>query len=158
MGRSELPPVDGRTDIDEPSRFLRTRVPANARSAALARADFGAWLGRHFTLGAERFSDLLLAVNEAIANAAEFAYADSAGRGTVDISAAYDGDSDTLAVTVHDQGRWRQHVGAHRTRQLRGRGIPLMEALADDVRIDRTPQGTQVTLTWMDLTRRGPHA
>ncbi len=152
MGRSEHQPHH-MSNIDDRSRFVRTRVAADAHSAARTRAEFGIWLERHFTLGAERFSDLLLAVNEAIANAAEFAYADASQRGTVDVSAAYDGDSDTLAVTINDRGRWRQSVPVQRQRQLRGRGIPLMRALADEVTIDRTPHGTHVTLTWTYLTR-----
>lgn len=143
------------SSVDDRSRFVRTRVAADARSAARTRTEFGFWLERHFTLGADRFSDLLLAVNEAIANATEFAYCDSAQRGTVDVTAAYDGDSDTLAVTVNDQGHWRLKVPLHHERQLRGRGIPLMEALADEVTIDRTPQGTHVTLTWTELTGPG---
>jgi serine/threonine-protein kinase RsbW len=138
---------------DPPQTFVRRRVAADARNAARTRAEFGAWLESHFTLGAERFNDLLLAVNEAIANAAEFAYVDTTQRGTVDVSAAYDGDSDTLAVTVDDRGHWRQSVPV--PEQRRGRGIPLMRALADEVIINRTPQGTHVTLTWTDLTRPG---
>ena len=145
------------SDVDDRSRFIRTRVAADARSAARTRAEFGRWLDRHFTLGAQRFSDLLLAVYEAIANAAEFAYVDSSLRGTMDVSAAYDVESDTLAVTVDDGGRWRQSrpepATVPRRTQLRGRGIQLMRALADQVTIDRTPQGTHVTLTWIALTR-----
>ncbi len=96
---------------------------------------FRSWLDTYFTLGAEQFGGLLLAVNEAIANAAEFAYVEGSQRGTMDVSAAYDLDSDTLAVTINDRGRWRQSVPEpnpvrHR-HQLRGRGIPLMRALAD---------------------------
>lgn len=138
---------------DPPQTFVRKRVPADAHTAARTRAEFAAWLERHFTLGAERFNDLVLAVNEAIANVAEFAYVDAAQRGTADVSAAYDGDSDTLAVTVDDRGHWRQSVPVPQHR--RGRGIPLMQALADEVTIDRTPQGTHVTLTWTDLKRSG---
>jgi serine/threonine-protein kinase RsbW len=99
---------------------------------------------------------MLLAVNEAIANAAEFAYIDAAQRGTMDVSAAYDGNSDTLAVTVSDRGRWRQNVSspvtAGRGYPVRGRGIPLMRALADEAIIDGTPDGTYVKLTWTHLT------
>lgn len=130
-------------------------MAADARSAARTRAEFRVWLGRYFSLDDDRFNDLLLAVNEAIANAAEFAYVDAAERGTVDVRAAYDSDSDTLAVTVDDRGRWRQKKPVHYQRQMRGRGIPLMEALADDVAIDRTAQGTRVTLTWSGLTGPG---
>lgn len=129
------------------------RVDADAHNAARTRTEFGNWLEKHFTLGAERFNDLLLAVNEAIANVAEFAYVDASQRGTVDVNAAYDGDSDTLAVTINDRGRWRHNVPVRLQHQLRGRGIPLMEALADEVTINRTPHGTHVTLTWTRLTR-----
>lgn len=152
MGRSEPQNV---SNIDDRSRFVRTRVAADARSAARTRAEFGVWLGRYFSLDDDRFNDLLLAVNEAIANAAEFAYVDAAERGTVDVRAAYDDGSDTLAVIVDDRGRWRQKKPLQYQQQMRGRGIPLMEALADDVAIDRTAQGTRVTLTWSGLTAPG---
>ncbi|UXA09163.1 ATP-binding protein [Mycobacterium sp. SMC-2] len=142
------------SDIADRSRFRRNRVPADPRSAARARAEFALWLETHFTLDSDRFSDLLLAVNEAIANAAEFAYCDTSQRGTVDVSASYDRRSDTLTVTVDDRGRWRQQLPARYHQQLRGRGIPLMRALAGEVTIDRTPHGTRVTLTWTELTRR----
>lgn len=153
MGRFDQQPHSV-SDVDDRSRFVRSRVAADPRSAARVRADFRAWLETHFALGADRFSDILLAVNEAIANAAEFAYCEAPQRGTLDVSAAYDRRSDCLAVTVDDNGRWRQRIPAQYRQQLRGRGIPLMEALADDVAIDRTPRGTRVTLTWADLTQR----
>ncbi|GAB7143200.1 ATP-binding protein [Mycobacterium riyadhense] len=140
--------------LDDSSRFSRTRVAADALTATRTRVEFGSWLQRHFTLSAERFSDLLLAVNEALANAAEFAYADAPRGGTMDVNAAYDFDSDTLAVTVSDHGRWRvpelPTVGTS-PYSIRGRGIPLMRALADEATIDATPHGTQVTLTWIHL-------
>ncbi len=140
--------------IDDGSRFARMRVAANASSASRTRAEFGVWLKRHFTLGAERTSELLLAVNEAVANATEFAYIDASRRGTIDVSASYDVDSDTLAVTVNDRGHWRHLSGPPSAeRQFRGRGIALMRALADEARIDSTPQGTHVTLTWTRLTQ-----
>jgi serine/threonine-protein kinase RsbW len=140
---------------DDRSRFVRTRIAADARSAAWTRSEFGSWLVRHFTLGNERYNDLVLAVNEAIANAAEFAYDDAAQSGTMDVSADYDVDSDTLAVTVNDRGRWRQNAPvatmAGGRYEVRGRGIPLMRALADEAIIDGTPDGTNVRLTWTHL-------
>lgn len=153
MGRSDHQPYHV-ANLDDRSRFVRNRIAADPRGAARARAEFRTWLETHLARGADRFSDVLLAVNEAIANAAEFAYCDAPQRGTLDVSATYDGRSDGLAVTVDDRGRWRQKVPAHHHQQLRGRGIPLMEALADEVTIDRTPHGTRVTMTWTDLTRR----
>ena len=164
MGRSDQP--QNVSNIDDRSRFVRMRVAADARSAARARAEFGTWLDRYFTLGADYLSDVLLAVNEALANAAEFAYVNASQRGTMDVSAAYDEGSDTLVVTINDRGRWLQKVPEPATvpgqPQFRGRGIPLMRALADELTIDCTPQGTHVTLTWTDLTQRAgaskPHA
>jgi len=153
MGRSDPQPHDV-SNIDDRFRFARNRVAADPRSAARARAEFGVWLETHFSLSSDRFSDVLLAVNEAIANAAEFAYCETSQRGTLDVSAGYDRQSDTLSVTVDDRGRWRQQMPAQYQQQLRGRGIPLMETLADEVTIDRTPRGTRVTLTWTDLTQR----
>lgn len=155
MGRSDHQP-DAVSDLDDRSRFLRRRVGADARSAARTRIEFATWLERNFALDPERFSDLLLAVNEAIANAAEFAYADATHPGTLDVSAAYDADADVLAVTIDDRGRWRSSVPVELQPQHRGRGIPLMEALADEVAINRTPHGTQVTLTWARVTRSAP--
>jgi anti-sigma regulatory factor (Ser/Thr protein kinase) len=139
--------------FDDRSRFVRTRIAADAPSAARTRSEFGSWLDRHFALGDERFNDLVLAVNEAIANAAEFAYVDTAQVGTMDVSADYDVDSDTLAVTVNDRGRWRKNapVATGGRCAVRGRGIPLMRALADEAIIASTSQGTHVKLTWTHL-------
>jgi serine/threonine-protein kinase RsbW len=140
--------------IDDRFRFARMRVAANASSAAQIRAEFGMWLKRNFKLDSERTSELLLAAYEAVANAAEFAYVETSRRGTIDVSASYDADSDTLWVTVNDRGRWRHISGpSSAERQYRGRGIALMRALADEARIDSTPRGTHVTLAWTQLTR-----
>jgi serine/threonine-protein kinase RsbW len=141
--------------LNDRSQFVRTRITADAPSAARTRTEFGSWLDRNFTLGDERFNDLVLAVNEAIANAAEFAYIDSPDTGTIDVSADYDVNSDTLAVTVNDRGRWRQNAPVAMTAggryAVRGRGIPLMRALADEAIINGTPDGTYVKLTWTHL-------
>jgi anti-sigma regulatory factor (Ser/Thr protein kinase) len=126
------------------------RVAADAFNATQIRVEFRNWLDRHFALGAERFTDLVLAVGEALANVAEFAYTDAPDGGTMDVAAAYDPDSDTLAVTVNDHGRWRQRPSA--LDLSRGRGIPLMRALADEADIHGTPHGTKVTLLWNRLT------
>ena len=106
MRRADHQPHDV-SNLEDRSPFVRNRVPADPRSAARVRAESRS--GRtHFTLRTDRFSDLLLAVNEAVADAAEFAYCDASQCATLDVSAAYDPDSDTLAVTVDDRGRWRQ--------------------------------------------------
>lgn len=57
MGRFDRQP-HGVSNIGDRSHFVRRRVAADPRSA-------------------DRFSDVLLAVNEAIAHAAEFAYCEA---------------------------------------------------------------------------------
>lgn len=156
MGRTDQGP--GEAGVDDRSRFARTRVAADGHAAARVRAEFRQWLDRHFSLNDEQRGDLLLAVNEALANTAEFAYVGAAQGGTMDVSATYDEDSGTLAVTIEDRGRWRQQVpepaAARRGPQVRGRGLDLMRILADEVTIDRTPQGTHVRLIWTDVDPR----
>jgi len=64
------------------TQFVRTGVVADADGAASVRREFSDWLRRSFTLDTTKASDVVLAVNEAMANAAEFAYvtAGSVGR------------------------------------------------------------------------------
>ena len=67
------------------------RVAADALSARRTRVEFRNWLETHFRLGAERLYDLVLAVSEAIANAAEFAYVETSrekGRDSLEQSIA----------------------------------------------------------------------
>jgi serine/threonine-protein kinase RsbW len=137
---------------DNRSRFA-CATAADASGAARIRNGFAGWLHRHFSLSDERRSGVVLAIYEALANAAEFGYLDTPGHGTIAFTASYDDDIDTLAVTVTDRGRWRPTgtatVPAHRA--LRGRGIPLMRALADEIRINTSERGTQACLTWTHL-------
>jgi anti-sigma regulatory factor (Ser/Thr protein kinase) len=51
-------------------------------------------------------------------------------------------DDELLRIEVADKGAWRDPV----PNDERGRGILLMENLMHEVEIDRTEQGTKVTL------------
>jgi|ERR1700694_217841 len=139
------------------ARFVRTGIPADAVGAAQTRVEFYAWLQRHFSLGGERLNDLVLTAYEALANAAEFAYLATESTGTMDLRADYDSGLDNLTVTISDRGTWREPVdsslqsGPHI--RLRGRGIPLMRALADEATFHTTSAGTRVRLAWNHLLR-----
>jgi len=124
-------------------RFIRNDVVADAHNAARLRDEFATWLRACGDVDRVRFSDVVLAVNEALANTAEFAYLLKGGVGTIDVEAIRDGDN--LTVTIADQGHWRESTPATQSRS-RGRGIPLMRALADDVTIDSSALGTTVCL------------
>lgn len=134
------------TDTAQPG-FSRVDVTAVAKGAADVRRDFSQWLQQQFLLDAVKLSDIVLAVNEALANAAEFAYATAQRAGVMHIHTDYDDDSSTLTVTVTDEGLWRRSESAAAD-SPRGRGIPLMHALSDRAVIDSTSAGTRVQLQW----------
>lgn len=137
--------------IDGPTTFHRGRLRADAESAGRARGEFSLWLHDRFAFSATGCSDIVLAVNEALANAAEHAYATAPGAGSVDVDACYDADHQFLRVIVEDRGLWRRPRPAGALPATRGRGIPLMRALADDTTIDTTSEGTRVSMSWGQL-------
>jgi anti-sigma regulatory factor (Ser/Thr protein kinase) len=138
-------------------QFARIDAVADPQSAAQIRREFSDWLGRHFTLEATKASDMVLAVNEAMANAAEFAYVMVERPGAMHVLASYDGTAATLTVTVTDEGAWRSADPAT-TDLKRGRGIPLMQALADHATVDSTAAGTRVCLEWNRVAADQPRA
>src|SRR5918997_4358426 len=99
---------------------------ADAQTVAQMRHALSHWLRSHFALDAARLNDIVLAVNEALTNSAEFAYVDSP-RGAMSMQAHFHADGD-LGVTIVDHGRWREVAPDRLT--TRGRGLQLMEALA----------------------------
>jgi anti-sigma regulatory factor (Ser/Thr protein kinase) len=144
-----MPPAE----VANAERFERFGLDADAGTVAMARREFADWLKRFFDLDEVRCSDLVLAINEALANAAEFAYVSAEQPGTNDICAVHDPQAQTLTVDITDRGTWRtpQTDPAPRTR---GRGIPLMETLSDQAIIEPSSAGTRVRLEWHGVTRR----
>jgi anti-sigma regulatory factor (Ser/Thr protein kinase) len=129
------------------SQFARMDAVAEPQNAAIIRREFSDWLHEHFTLDATRACDVVLAVNEAMANAAEYAYARAECPGVMQVEAHYDETAATLTVKVTDHGAWREAEATNK-QSRRGRGIPLMQALADRVTVDSSPRGTRVCLEW----------
>ena len=127
--------------------FAKRDVTAAPERAAQIRHEFSDWLRGHFTLDPIRASDVVLAVNEALANAAEFAYVTAQRPGVMHVRADYDESAAVLTVTVTDEGAWRL-TDPTTKRRARGRGIPLMHALTDRATFDSTPTGTEVRLQW----------
>lgn len=143
-----MPPAE----VATADRFERFGLDADAHVVSRTRQEFTQWLQRFFDLDPVRCSDLVLAINEALANAAEFAYLLDDRPGTMDIQATYHPGQQKLTVHICDRGTWRERQidPAPRTR---GRGIPLMEALADRTRIDTSGEGTRVELEWNGISR-----
>jgi serine/threonine-protein kinase RsbW len=142
-------------DVANSERFERVGIAADARAAARTRDEFASWLREFFDLDPMRFSDLILAINEALANCAEFAYRKASGAGTMDLRAWHDAVEATITVLVSDRGSWRTPKEP-RTR-TRGRGIPLMKALSDRTSIEASDRGTDVKLEWANVARAALH-
>ncbi|RAV13936.1 ATP-binding protein [Mycolicibacterium sp. GF69] len=123
--------------------------PADAETVAEFRNAFAQWLRANFALDAERFNDVLLAVNEALTNAAEFAYVQSQHQGTMSVTARYDPPDRRLVAMVTDNGAWLEKETDGGV-NIRGRGIPLMRALSDRTTIDCSTAGTRVQLEFRD--------
>jgi GAF domain-containing protein/anti-sigma regulatory factor (Ser/Thr protein kinase) len=94
------------------------------------------WLHAHGATEDEAF-DIMVASQEACANAVEHAY--GPGSRTFEIEASY--EAGRVRVIVRDEGRWRPPRGDHR-----GRGLPLMRELMEDVDVRHTGAGTIVVL------------
>ncbi|WP_103347531.1 ATP-binding protein [Amycolatopsis sp. CA-128772] len=123
-------------------------VSFHRRTAAVAgrlpdlREALNRWLAA-LHLDVERREDIVLAGYEAMANAAEHAYPDGAA-GPVEVRAeALPG---RLTVTVTDYGTWRPPAP---TNGLRGRGLLLIDTLADQSAQVHRDDGTTVTMTWL---------
>ena len=91
-------------------------------------------------LPATTAADLVLAVYEAMANAAEHAYRNRPG--TIDLLATV--DDDEVVVTVRDRGDWRPPPAdpGHR-----GRGLMMIRSMSR-AEVEPGPQGTTVRMRW----------
>lgn len=118
---------------------LRAEAVATVPNATALRRQLHDWLA--LDLPTHLVDDLVLAVYEAIANAAEHAYAGHPdGPGLVRLEAHR--AADHILITVADQGHWRASTGAG----FRGRGIPLMRLLTQNVHTRCDRNGTVVHL------------
>ena len=119
--------------------FLR-RFAARAEELAVVRQGAREWLV-DAGISRDRADDLILAIGEATANAVEHAYLTSAGSGDVEVRMRRDRGRGIEAV-VSDSGAWRDPPAPGG----RGRGTGLMEALVDDLVIERRGHGTRVLM------------
>ena len=132
---------------DSRTRFAQTSVLADAACAAQLRQEFAVWLKRYFALDPTKVSDVVLAVNEALANAAEFAYSAVERPGAMHLLADYDtrrgssdGHGDRRRRLAHRGRREEEHLPGPRNpadagagRQHLHRLIPRGHAGADGV-------------------------
>jgi len=122
---------------------LQMQTVATALNISLARRRLRDWLT--VDVSSELVEDLVLAVYEAMANAVEHGYADCP-HGPVRLQARR--SSAHILITVSDDGSWRVPT----TDRFRGRGLPLIRLLTEDVHIAAGPAGTVVRL-WAEAAR-----
>jgi PAS domain S-box-containing protein len=118
---------------------LEVHLAADPNALAPTRAALRGWLDRA-GLDDEQSLNVLIAAGEALANAIEHGHREVAGD-KIHLSAV--AAADQLTVTVTDVGSWKSPVAASH----RGRGIPLMHALMNDVAIHQNETGTTVRLS-----------
>jgi anti-sigma regulatory factor (Ser/Thr protein kinase) len=115
---------------------LRVELPATPAVLSLTRHMLGRWL-KAKGAGDSTAAEVVLAVNEACANAIEHAY--PPGPASFELSASEaDGE---LAIAVRDSGCWRESQDP-----ARGRGARMMSAAMTDVHVNRTENGTEVLM------------
>jgi anti-sigma regulatory factor (Ser/Thr protein kinase) len=122
---------------------LTTTWPARAETLSGMRPLLRRWLTR-WGAGTDEVYDIIVAVQEASANAIEHAY--GPGRATFDVEAVH--EDGVITVRVRDRGRWRAPRGTHR-----GRGLTMMRAVMDAVDVDQGEHGTTVVMR-RTLSRR----
>jgi serine/threonine-protein kinase RsbW len=129
------------------TRFERV-IEADPDCVSRTREELGWWLQSQFELSSVRLNDVVLAVYEALANSAEYAYLNASAPGTITMQAAHDRVTSALTLIVADEGHWLEnnHGGPLETNRARGRGLPLMRVLADRANIDTSKGGTTVRL------------
>ena len=116
---------------------LSLRFPARPEELAPMRRSVRAWLEGHGAAEEEVF-DFLVAVNEACSNAVEHPL----GEEDVDIGLDAELTDGHVTIVIEDRGAWRP-AGP---KNDRGRGFEFMQALMENVDVERSPDGTHVRL------------
>jgi PAS domain S-box-containing protein len=117
---------------------LTVSVPAEPSALVGLRADVRGWLTAQ-AIPEDVHADVVLACDEACANAIEHAYRTTTSR---PIRVELRREDDRVVIQVEDAGAWRDDL----VEGDRGRGISIMRAVMDDVDIRTDRHGTVVTL------------
>ena len=119
--------------------FVHRSWPADPEQLAVIRRELSGWLAP-LALTEDETADVVLAVDEAAANAVRHAYGpDEAG--IVELTLWT--ESGTLCIEIVDHGSWRPP--AERPAEG-GRGIPLMSHMSESVLIHFDDRGSRVLL------------
>jgi anti-sigma regulatory factor (Ser/Thr protein kinase) len=120
--------------------FVHRSWPADPHQLAVIRRELSGWLAP-LDLTEMEIADVVLAVDEAAANAVRHAYG-SDEAGVVELTLWT--ENETLCIEVVDHGSWRP-PSSDRPKEG-GRGIPLMSHMAESVLIHFDDRGSRVLL------------
>lgn len=133
------------TDAPGHIEFLHRSWPADPDQLSVIRHEVAGWLAP-LQLTDEETADVVLAVDEAAANAVRHAYGDGES-GVVELTLWTEGGDvtapPTLSIEVVDHGHWRPPDVSPTDG---GRGIPLMNSMAESVLIHFDERGSRVLL------------
>lgn len=121
---------------------------ADSDTAAQWRRELQQWLQHAVPTSAETRDDVVLGVNEALANCVEHAYRAHHNVGGMKLQASYDPASASIRVCVRDRGSWQRPSSRKPGDPRASRGILLMHSLADHCTIHARPDGTSVYLEY----------
>lgn len=150
MGR--LPGVTVFPDLRPSSELRHAVLPATAASVPLARRTAVAWAAE-LGAGAPTREAIALCVSEAAANVVQYAYGDDAAQRTfvLEVEAAHDDAALVVRIVDHGVG-----LAANRPSVGIGRGLVLMERLADRLTVVSSSAGTRVELRFGLKRPAGP--
>jgi anti-sigma regulatory factor (Ser/Thr protein kinase) len=124
--------------VIEAREQFEASLPAEAGKLVILRRLMERWLISK-GLDNDLIYDVLAATGEAAANAIEHSYGPESGSFTAS-GMIVDG---RLTMQLRDGGRWRPPRGRER-----GRGLPLMKGLSDEMKITPSAAGNSVELVW----------
>jgi serine/threonine-protein kinase RsbW len=127
-------------ETPEQVEFVHRSWPADSEQLAVIRRELTQWLAP-LGLTEEETADVVLAVDEAVANAVRHAYGPNED-GAVELTLWT--EPGTLSIEVVDHGSWRPPV-PDPSRES-GRGIPLMNTMSESVLIHYDQRGSRVLL------------
>jgi serine/threonine-protein kinase RsbW len=134
--------VDVLADSDLTRPYVHIRTPALPGQVSVVRSQIVDWT-RHLGLPDGHGQDVVLATDEAVSNAVEHAYPDTPG--ALMVFAGCSRRANAVRVVVADHGRWSPPSAEP---GIRGRGLEMMEKLAQVFRLAHTRHGTTVLLGW----------
>ncbi len=133
--------TDGPAHIE----FLHRSWPADPEQLSVIRHELAGWLAP-LQLTDNETADVVLAVDEAAANAVRHAYGNDES-GVVELTlwteAGTETEPPTLSIEVVDHGHWQPPA---ETPTDGGRGIPLMNHMSESVLIHFDSRGSRVLL------------